>query len=64
MRIFIYMKNTIVTTFSALRDVEQMIEITSSMQNITETRNLIRERNRLKEELSNLIIQEKLGRLY
>jgi hypothetical protein len=63
-RIFIYMKNTIVTTFSALRDVEQMIEITSSMQNITETRNLIRERNRLKEELSNLIIQEKLGRLY
>jgi hypothetical protein len=58
------MKNTIVTTFSALRDVEQMIEITSSMHNTTETRNLIRERNRLRDELSNLITQEKLGTLY
>ena len=58
------MKNTIVTTFSALRDVEQMIEVSSSMHNQTETRSLLRERNRLREELSNLISREKLGRLY
>ena len=58
------MKNTIVTTFSALRDVEQMIEVSSSMHNTSETRNLIRERNRLRDELSNLISREKLGTLY
>lgn len=58
------MKNTIVTTFSALRDVEQMIEVSSSMHNQTETRSLLRERNRLRGELSNLISREKLGRLY
>ena len=60
-RIFIYMKNTIVTTFSALRDVEQMLEVTSSMGHTLETRNLIRERNRLRGELSNLISQNGLG---
>ena len=58
------MKSTIVTTFSALRDVEQMIEVSSSMHNQTETRSLLRERNRLRGELSNLISREKLGRLY
>jgi hypothetical protein len=58
------MKNIIVTTFSALRDVEQMIEISSSIDNRIETRNLIRERERLKNELSNLISQNELGTLY
>ena len=56
--------NTVITTFRALQDVEQMIEVSSSMNNSTETRNLLRERNRLREELSNVIAQEKLGRLY
>jgi hypothetical protein len=55
------MKNTIVTTFSALRDIEQMIEVSSSMDNRIETRNLIRERDRLRKELSNVIAREKLG---
>jgi len=56
--------NTVITTFAALRDVEQMIEVSSSMGDSLETRNLIRERNRLRNELSNVISQEKLGRLY
>jgi len=55
---------TVITTFSALRDIEQMIEVSSSMNNSTETRNLLRERDRLRKELSNVITQEKLGRLY
>jgi hypothetical protein len=55
------MKNTIVTTFSALRDVETMIEVSSSMGNALETRNLIRERDRLRKELSNVITQNNLG---
>ena len=56
--------NTVITTFSALRDVEQMIEVTSSMGDTLETRNLLRERDRLRKELSNVITREKLGRLY
>jgi len=52
---------TVVTTFSALRDVEAKLEITSSIGDNTMTRNLIRERDRLRKELSNLITQEKLG---
>ncbi len=58
------MKNTIVTTFNALRDVEIMLEVSSSMHNHTETRSLIRERERLRNELSNLISQNELGTLY
>jgi hypothetical protein len=46
--------NTVITTFAALRDVEQMIEVSSSMGDALETRNLIRERNRLRNELSNV----------
>jgi hypothetical protein len=55
------MKNTIVTTFSALRDVETQLEITSSIGDSVMTRNLIRERDRLRKELSNVIAREKLG---
>jgi hypothetical protein len=55
------MKNTIVTTFSALRNVEAQLEITSSIGDSTMTRNLIRERDRLRKELSNVIAREKLG---
>lgn len=57
------MKNTIVTTFSALRDVETMIEVSSSMGNALETRSLLRERDRLRKELSNVISQNGLGTL-
>ena len=53
--------NTVITTFSALRDVETMIEVSSSMGNTLETRNLIRERDRLRKELSNVITQNNLG---
>jgi hypothetical protein len=56
--------NTVITTFSALRNIEAQLEVTSSVGDSTMTRNLLRERNRLREELSNLITQEKLGRLY
>ena len=55
------MKNAIVTTFSALRDVETQLEITSSIGDSTMTRNLIRERDRLRKELSNVITQNNLG---
>lgn len=55
---------TVVSTFSALRDVEAKLEITSSIGDKPMTRELIRERDRLRKELSNLISQEKLGRLY
>jgi hypothetical protein len=57
------MKNTIVTTFSALRDVETQLEITSSIGDSVMTRNLIRERDRLRKELSNVITQNNLGTL-
>jgi hypothetical protein len=56
--------NTVITTFSALRNVEAQLEITSSVGDSIMTRNLIRERDRLRKELSNVIAQEKLGRLY
>ena len=55
--------NTVITTFSALRDVETMIEVSSSMGDAVETRNLIRERDRLRKELSNVISQNDLGTL-
>jgi hypothetical protein len=55
---------TVVSTFSALRDVEAKLEITSSIGDKLMTRELIRERDRLRKDLSNLISQEKLGRLY
>ena len=55
------MKNAIVTTFSALRDVETQLEITSSIGDSLMTRNLIRERDRLRKELSNVIAQNNLG---
>jgi hypothetical protein len=55
------MKNAIVTTFSALRDVETQLEITSSIGDSVMTRNLIRERDRLRKELSNVIAQNNLG---
>ena len=53
--------NTVITTFSALRDVEAQLEITSSLGDGLMTRNLIRERDRLRKELSNVISQNNLG---
>jgi len=53
--------NTVITTFSALRNVEAQLEVTSSVGDSTMTRNLIRERDRLRKELSNVIAQNNLG---
>jgi hypothetical protein len=53
--------NTVITTFSALRNVEAQLEVTSSVGDSTMTRNLIRERDRLRKELSNVITQNNLG---
>ena len=48
--------NAIVSTFRQLQDVETMLEITSSSDiGYVYTNNLKRERDRLKNELSNLI---------